>query len=161
MRVVLIVYVKLRVFLEGLFLEEDIMPDKRAFTLIELMVVVLILSILAAVSIPIYVGRVDSAVCSEGKALAGDLARAIRLYGSEKGPAGGYGADSPSLLQLGVSPGELTGAYFHADDFSWSTTYTAGSDPALTFEITVDTPERVNTLSGLTLDSDGVWGDIH
>ena len=47
------------------------MKSRTAFTLIELMVVVLIVSILAAVMIPIIRGRIDSAKWTEGKAIMG------------------------------------------------------------------------------------------
>jgi len=41
---------------------------ERAFTLVELMVVILIVAILAAVAIPVLRNRVDAAKWSEGKA---------------------------------------------------------------------------------------------
>ena len=47
------------------------MLRKKGFTLIELLVVILIVSILAAVAIPIMRGRVDAAKWSEGKVMAG------------------------------------------------------------------------------------------
>ena len=45
--------------------------ERKGFTLIELMVVILIVGILAAVAIPIMRGRIDSAKWSEGKAMMG------------------------------------------------------------------------------------------
>lgn len=47
------------------------MKHTKAFTLIELMVVVLIVGILAAASVPLMRGRIDSAKWSEANATAG------------------------------------------------------------------------------------------
>lgn len=57
----------------------------RAFTLMELMVVVIIVAILAAVMIPIMQGRIDSAKWSEGRAMAGTIKTAIKAYYAERG----------------------------------------------------------------------------
>ena len=105
-----------------------------AFTLVELMVVVLIVAILAAAAIPIMRGRIDSAKWSEGKAMMGTIATAIRTYRGEKGTNGTppdtiIGTD---LTSLGFAAGDLTGTYFSDECFSISVT---GMDP-LTFTIT-------------------------
>ena len=56
---------------------------RKGFTLVELMVVVLIVAILAAVAIPIMRGRIDAAKWSEGKAMMGTIGTAIRAYVAE------------------------------------------------------------------------------
>jgi len=58
---------------------------RKGFTLIELMVVILIVAILAAVAIPILTARIDAAKWSEGKAMMGTIATAIRAYYAEHG----------------------------------------------------------------------------
>jgi len=56
------------------------MKNKKGFTLIELMVVVIIVGILAAVAIPLYTGHVAQAKASEGAALVGSVRTAELVY---------------------------------------------------------------------------------
>jgi prepilin-type N-terminal cleavage/methylation domain-containing protein len=85
------------------------MKSSKAFTMVELMVVVLIVGILAAVAVPLMSGRVDSSKWSEAKAAMGTIATAIRAYAAEKGKDA---SASPSLSELGIGTGELDGTYF-------------------------------------------------
>ncbi|MGD0784878.1 MAG: prepilin-type N-terminal cleavage/methylation domain-containing protein [Sedimentisphaerales bacterium] len=86
------------------------MKNRKGFTLVELMVVVLIVSILAAVAIPLMRGRIDSAKWSEGKSAAGTIASAIRAYAAEKGTAA---VAAPVLTtDLGFGANDLDGTYF-------------------------------------------------
>jgi type IV pilus assembly protein PilA len=95
------------------------MRTKKGFTLVELMVVILIVGILASVAIPILRGRIDAAKWSEGKAMMGSIATAIRSWVAEKGPS--YTGNMPSTLaELGFADGDLTGNYFADSDFSFS-----------------------------------------
>lgn len=112
------------------------MERRKGFTLIELMVVVLIVSILAAVAIPILRGRLEAAKWSEGKATMGSIATAIRAYHAEKGPTG----LAPTTLGtgttgLGFNTGageDLDGTYFTAACYTFLVT---SMDP-LTFTVT-------------------------
>lgn len=84
------------------------MKSNKAFTMVELMVVVLIVGILAAVAVPLMSGRVDSSKWSEAKAAMGTIATAIRAYAAEKGTF----ASTPTLAEIGISINELDGTYF-------------------------------------------------
>ena len=134
------------------------MRKAKGFTLVELMVVVLIVSILAAVAIPILRGRIDAAKWSEGKAMMGTIATAIRAYHAEKGPTG----TAPTAIlgagdtALGFTATDLTGTYFTSGDFAMGVT---NMNP-LTFTVTCtaggDADAPANPPS-YTLDEDGVW----
>ncbi len=106
--------------------------ERKGFTLIELMVVILIVGILAAVAIPLMRGRIDAAKWSEGKAIMGTVATALRAYGAEKGDAGNWPV--PTQVQLGFVAGDLAGTYFNDGDITWVAAYPVGGN--LTFTIT-------------------------
>ncbi|MHC4645459.1 MAG: type IV pilin protein [Planctomycetota bacterium] len=130
------------------------MKSRKGFTLIELMVVILIVGILAAVAIPILRGRIDAAKWSEGKAMMGSVATAIRAYHAEKGPLGA----APTILGvgatgLGFAAGDLTGTYFVDADFVFTVT---AMDP-LTFTITCTPSTTVLNPVAYTLDQAGTW----
>lgn len=59
------------------------MTPKEGFTLIEMLVAILIVSILAAVVVPPMQGQIDKAKWSEANATAGSIRRSVRTYASE------------------------------------------------------------------------------
>ncbi len=92
-----------------------------AFTLIELMVVIFIVAILAAVAIPIYRGKISAAKWAEGKAMAGTIAVALRSYAADHPfdeDTPGYA--NPDLTELGFKATDLQGSYFGAGNYSWT-----------------------------------------
>ena len=129
--------------------------DRSGFTLIELMVVILIVGILAAVAIPLMRSRVDAAKWSEGKAMMGTIATALRAYGAAKGDVGTW---PPTLTDLGFVAGDLTGTYFVDADFAWANAaYDSTLTPSLTYTITC-TPSAVTLVPAtVTLTHLGVW----
>lgn len=132
------------------------MKSGKGFTLIELMMVVLIVGILAAVAIPIMRGRIDSAKWSEGKAMMGTIATTIRQYHAKVGTTG----PPPTSLwigdsdNLGFNTNDLDGSYFDSDSFSFEVT----SMNPLTYTITATHPSL--DPSGYTLDQDGLFEEI-
>lgn len=133
------------------------MESRKGFTLIELMVVILIVGILAAVAIPLMRGRVDAAKWTEGKSMLGTLATSIRAYAAEKDIAGNYGAAAPTLVELGFAAGDLQGTYFAAANYTWTSTFDILVSPPLTFTITATAPAGITTPAVVTLDHAGTW----
>ena len=115
------------------------MLDKKGFTLIELMVVILIVAILAAVAIPIMRGRIEAAKWSEGAAIAGKIKTAAKVAYAEDSSAANVTAltaeVSTILTELGFQATDLTGEYFAATDFAITDIDDAGNA-----EITVTAP---------------------
>jgi len=95
---------------------------RKGFTLVELMVVILIVGILAAVAVPILRGKIDQAKWSEGAATAGAIRSAARAYYAEDPIAAvalvGLALTDATAAQLGFTAGDLTGRYFAVGNFT-------------------------------------------
>ena len=124
------------------------------FTLIELMIVIVIVGVLASVAIPVFRGRINEAKWSEGKAMMGTVARAIRAYQGEKGPTGppptSFGT---STTGLGFMAGDLAGSYFIDTDFMFNVT---SMDP-LTYTVTCTPTTTSLSPASYTLNQAGTW----
>lgn len=133
------------------------MLNRKGFTIVELMVVILVISIIAAVAIPIMRGRIDAAKWSEGRAMAGKIDKALRAYYEDEQEDG---VANPTLKQLGFSAGDLTGIYFSDSDFRWTGSYDDTKTPPIEFEIMVKPitqDDRPTNPSQYTLNHMGVW----
>ncbi len=144
------------------------MKKQKAFTIIELMVVVLIVAILAAVLSPILMGRIRAAKWAEAKAAAGTIATALRNYWSEN-----EGDKTASVLgpcttaadfeKIGLTAGDLDGKYFELACYATSalTTTNAGTTtaaPQYTITVTAAGSTKDGHPAGtLTLNHLGVW----
>jgi prepilin-type N-terminal cleavage/methylation domain-containing protein len=135
-----------------------------AFTLVELMVVVLIVAILAAVAIPMYTGRVEMSKWTEAHTAAGTIGTGIRTYYAEKGPSyTGYAADLEGNQAkwgtlLGISSGDLIGTYFNPVDYSIvGGSVGVGADGRIRFSVQVTASKAGGPTGTRTFDQDGNW----
>ncbi len=95
--------------------------ERKGFTLVELMVVILIVGILAAVAVPILRGKINAAKWSEAAATAGAIRSAVRAAFAEDQATIDAWANRPlnaaTMRTLGFQTGDLTGTYFAPAQF--------------------------------------------
>jgi len=135
------------------------MKSRKGFTLIELMVVILIVSVLAAVAVPLMRGRTGAAKWSEADATAGSIKTAVRAYIAEKGPnfdCTGVETtlDVPATYKaLGFSSTDLNGKFFDQGEYAISNVDSANG----TCVITVTSVKAGGPGGVATLGADGSW----
>jgi len=125
----------------------------KGFTLVEVVVVILLVSILAAASVPLMQGRLDSAKWAEGKALMGSIAKALRVHAATEGDDF---VTTPTLEELGFEDKALMGTYFKGresanGDFTWAIHQ---HDP-IRYTITATAPSGIRSPVRMVLDQTG------
>ena len=133
--------------------------DESGFTLVELLVVMLILGILAAIAIPSFFNQRDKANDAEAKSAARTAQTAVETYATDND--GEYTGVTVTLLE-GIEPtladATLALGTITADSYALTTT----SDTGSTF--TISQSGGVSTLSCLPVNTggcpaDGNWGN--
>lgn len=138
------------------------MNVRKGFTLVELMVVILIVGILAAVAIPLMQGRIDKAKWSEACAAAGTIRTAVRAYAAETSISnastvctGNTCDDSDVQEALGFSSTDLDGTYFEADCYTITSVSSSG---IAVITVSGDSSSKTGAPSGsYQLEADGDW----
>jgi type IV pilus assembly protein PilA len=122
-----IVCVLVKLFLKG----KKIMRSRKGFTLIELMVVVVIVAVLAAIIVPLLTSRINKAKWSEARAAMAQISTALRAYAVEnEALTATIGSGG-----LGFKANELDGKYFDQDDYTILAGGTYNADGTLTYTI--------------------------
>jgi prepilin-type N-terminal cleavage/methylation domain-containing protein len=107
------------------------MRRNQGFTLVELMIVVIIVGILAAVAIPMYQGATERAKASEAVAALGTIRGAMRVYYAEHGTYVNAsftdGAQVTNGSVLDVSDNDLLGRYFSSVCYTFDGVPTANA----------------------------------
>ncbi|MCK4689094.1 MAG: prepilin-type N-terminal cleavage/methylation domain-containing protein [Candidatus Marinimicrobia bacterium] len=126
--------------------------NQKGFTLVELMIVIVIVGILAAVAVPIYTANIKKAKMSECDAALGTIRTALRVYYATHDPTPAYpiwtGLVTADSSGLDIDEADLEGKYFT------STNYTLVST-ATEYDITCTNAILTNPR---TLDELGVFG---
>ena len=135
------------------------MKRRTGFTMVELMVVVLIVGILAAVAVPLMSGRIDASKWSEAKAAMGTIASGLRTYAAEKG---GF-STKPSLADIGISTNDLDGTYFTNAAYEITSASASGGQVAFVITCTASKSTRTDKPkkpTGMTLTSSSTNGYV-
>jgi len=109
------------------------MKQEKGITLIELLIVIVIVGILAAVSVPLYTGYMQRARRSDAKVALEQVRAGQEMWRAERGTyavdAGGNTAETILLNTMGVPPTTITIYYGWSFTNKTATTFTARATP--------------------------------
>lgn len=132
---------------------------QAAFSLLELMVVIMMISILAGVTVSILRGRVDSAKWSEANAAAGTIRTAVSAFAAgrsveiARADLVGRSLDDTAVQgALGFIESDLTGTYFAPGDYTIAAINAYGHATVQVTGSPDDAPAGIKTLS-----AEGNW----
>jgi len=123
--------------------------------MVELLTVIFIVVILAAVAVPILRSQIDAAKWAEGKSIAGSIATALHTYVAGCDTIGNWNETTLTARTLGFGPGDLKGGYFDTVHFQWILNYDGSNE---TFTVKVLRPPEISAPAFITLDESGNWG---
>ena len=96
------------------------MKRNSGFSLVELMIVIVIIGVLAAVAVPIYSNNVMKAKMSEADAALGSIRTMLRVYYGENGEyINSANTAVAGLSGVDIKEAELAGKYFNAASYTY------------------------------------------
>lgn len=112
------------------------LKSERGFTIVELLIVVVIIGILAAIVIVAYNGVTNRAKSSKSAATASSIVKKLEAYNAE-----GVGPGYPTAYSttIAASANSATSYYIPAGSYTLKTTAVAATDSETTFNITTCT----------------------
>ena len=136
------------------------MSDKKGFTLVELLVVVMLISILAAIAVPRYITVVERSKVAKAKNTLGLIARTMKMYGTfNSGNYAAYATEAALVLGL-ANYTNLTSVTTGDTEWTYTTTTTGGAGTFSVIATRVAGPPP-NATATITVNHLGTIGGTH
>ena len=140
----------------------------HAFTLVELMIVVVIVGILAAVALGMYRGYTRKAMATEAETSLGTIATSLRVVFAEKSAYDGIAgvgatiaAGEPVGQVPGIDAGDLNGTYFSDADYEIDAITDTTFDLSCTGTATSGKGSSVGNANGVKVTLDELGDDTY